>query len=279
MPIITLTTDFRDSDGYTGIMKGVMAGIAPEARVIDIAHAVRPGDIVHVALVVRNTWLYYPPGSIHLVIVDPGVGSERGGLVIHGAGQYFVGPDNGVFSWVVTELAAAGEEVRAWRLEDDRFRLTPVSGTFHGRDIFAPAAAFLARGVDPEELGPSLDARFTPDGELTGGPLLELLSTPDEEPGTGRVMTTDAFGNVITTIEVASLPREMVENPDSVRIEVESGQDTITLNGIRATFSSAAVGDAVAVEGSSGLLEIVVNGGSAAASFGLLRGDEVRCRQ
>jgi S-adenosylmethionine hydrolase len=277
MPTITITTDFGDADGFTGVLKGVITGIAPDSRVVDIAHAIPAGDAVHAAFVLRNSYLYFPPGTIHIVIVDPGVGGSRRALAVRGAGQYFVAPDNGVLAWVVSELAGAGEELEAWSLDDERFRLAPVSNTFHGRDIFAPAAAYLAMGIDPDELGPRLVAALEPEGDLSGGDVQGLLPRPGDEEGAGRVIHIDTFGNCITTIEIAGLPADMVEDPESVTIEIESRNGIISLIGLLNSYESVAAGQPVALEGSSGLLEIAINGDSAARTLAIERGDSVRC--
>lgn len=277
MRIITLTTDFGDADGFVGVLKGVIAGIAPDSRVVDLAHSIPPGDTVHAAFVLRNSYLYFPPGTVHIVVVDPGVGGTRRALAVRGAGQYFVAPDNGVLTWVVSELTGAGEELEAWNLEDERFRLAPVSNTFHGRDIFAPAGAYLSMGIDPDELGPRLAAALEPDGDLSGGDVLDLLPRPGDEAGSGRVIHIDTFGNCITTLEIAGLPADMLEEPDSVPVEVETRNGIINLMGIRNSYESVDAGQPVALEGSSGLLEIAVNGDSAARTLAIERGDFVRC--
>lgn len=277
MPIITLTTDYRDADGFVGVLKGVIAGIAPDSMVVDLAHSVPPGDMVHAAFVLRNSYLYFPPGTVHIAVVDPGVGGPRRAVVVRGAGQFFVAPDNGVLAWIIRELAGAGEELEAWSLEDERFRLGPVSNTFHGRDIFAPAGAYLAMGIDPDELGPRLAAALEPEGDLSGGEVLELLPRPGDAEGTGRVIHIDTFGNCITTIEVAGLPAGMVEDTDSFSVEIESRNGIISLIGLLHSYESVGVGQPVALEGSSGLLEIAINGGSAARTLAIERGDSVRC--
>ena len=277
MSIITLTTDYVDADGFVGVLKGVIAGIAPDSMVVDIAHSVPPGDTVHAAFVLRNSYLYFPPGTVHIAVVDPGVGGPRRAVAVRGAGQFFVAPDNGVLAWIIHELAGAGEELEAWSLEDERFRLGPVSNTFHGRDIFAPAGAYLAMGIDPAELGPRLAAALEPEGDLSGGEVLKLLPRPGDAEDTGRVIHIDAFGNCITTIEVAGLPAGVVEDPGSLSVEIESRNGIISLIGLRNSYESVGKGQPVALEGSSGLLEIAINGDSAARTLAIERGNSVRC--
>ncbi|HET8575537.1 MAG TPA: SAM-dependent chlorinase/fluorinase, partial [Methylomirabilota bacterium] len=148
-PIITLTTDFGSRDPFVGVMKGVILGICPAARLVDLSHEVSPQDVLEGALMLESSARFFPPGTIHLAVVDPGVGSRRRGLAVSAAGQCFVGPDNGLFTATLEEPGWV-----AVSLENPAYRLTQVSGTFHGRDIFAPAAAHLACGVALERLGP-----------------------------------------------------------------------------------------------------------------------------
>lgn len=274
MPIITLLTDFQDGDGFTGILKGVIAGIAPEARLIDLAHGVPPGDVPHAAFVLRCAYLYFPPGTIHLAVVDPGVGGSRRALTVQALGQYFVAPDNGLLAWVLHELASAGESARAWSLTDTRFRLEPLSATFHGRDLFAPAAAFLARGIDPAELGPELEARLKPAGELESGPVGPLLPHPGDPPGTGRVVHVDAFGNAVTSIP--NPPVTDQAGPDRVGAMVETAAGPLEVYGPVTAYAWGRPDRMVLVPGSSGLLEIATSGGSAGRLFGIARGASVR---
>jgi S-adenosylmethionine hydrolase len=274
VPIITLLTDFQDSDGFTGIMKGVIGGIAPEARLVDLAHGVPPGDIPHAAFVLRCAYLYFPAGTIHLAVVDPGVGGSRRALAVQALGQFFVAPDNGLLAWVLHELTAASEPVRAWSLTDPRFRLEPLSTTFHGRDLFAPAAAFLARGIDPAELGPELEARLKPAGELESGPVGPLLPRPDDSPGTGRVVHVDAFGNAVTSIPNPAVGDQA--GPDRIGGVVETATGPVEVYGPVTAYARGRSGRAVLVPGSSGLLEIAVSGGSAGRRLGIARGASVR---
>ncbi len=185
--IITLTTDFGLGDGYVGTMKGVMLNILPQACLVDITHEIAPQDVRQTAYVLYTAYRFFPPQAIHLIVVDPGVGSARRPIAVRLSHGTFVGPDNGVFSYVMVD-----ESVEAVvELVNSHYRLPSVSQTFHGRDIFAPAAAHLAAGVAIEELGPTV-----PDPITLSPPRLEI------GPHTigGEVLHTDHFGNVITSI-------------------------------------------------------------------------------
>jgi S-adenosylmethionine hydrolase len=274
VPIITLLTDFQDGDGFSGVVKGVLAGIAPQARLIDLAHGVPPGDVPHAAFVLRCAYRFFPPGTIHLAVVDPGVGGPRRALAVQALGQFFVAPDNGLLAWVLHELAAAAEPVRAWSLTDPRFRLGPLSATFHGRDLFAPAAAFLADGIDPTELGPQLKAALKPAGELESGPVGPLLPQPGDPPGTGRVVHVDTFGNAVTSIPNPSEGER--DDPDRIGGVVETATGPVDVFGPVTAYTRGPPGRAVLVPGSSGWLEIAVSGGSAVRLLGIERGAPVR---
>ena len=271
MSLITLTTDYGDSDGFVGIIKGVIYNISPDTDVIDLAHSIPAGDILHAAYVLRNAYLCYPANTIHIAVVDPGVGWKRKALALHALDQYFVVPDNGIVSWIVREVETTGEEIHAWSLEDERFRLSPASSTFHGRDIFAPAAAFLARGVDPSELGPELRAKMEPEGDLSGGPVIDLLRSPGDREDEGCVIHIDRFGNCITSIE-----GDVIGSESEGDFEIEAVDGPVKVPGLAPSYGSVVVGEAVAVIGSNGLVEIAINGGNAAERLGVHRGNRVR---
>ncbi|MFO7769197.1 MAG: SAM-dependent chlorinase/fluorinase [bacterium] len=275
MRLLTLLTDFGDRDGFTGAVKGVIAGIAPAVRVVDIAHGVPRGDVLHAAWVLRSVCRYYPSGTVHVVVVDPGVGSGRKALAVRTSEQFFVAPDNGVLAWVVREAAGAGASMEAWSVEDGRFLLSPPSATFHGRDVFAPAGAFLARGVDPSELGPPLDARLAPEGDLSGGPVVEMLPRPGASPREGRVIHIDRFGNCITTLPAGDLPASVRAGEGTFLVEGREGT-TAEVPGLLPSYTAVDREDPLALAGSTGLVEIAVNGGDAAARFDLVRGSRVR---
>lgn len=269
--VITLTTDFGHSDGYVGIMKGVMATIAPSVPVIDITHSIGSQAVAEAAYVLWTSLPYFPPGSVHLVVVDPGVGTARRAIASRTAWGVLVGPDNGVFSYVWAE---APPDLTV-ALENRQYRRGQVSSTFHGRDIFAPAAAHIAAGVPLECLGP-----VVADAELLPLPLVEI------SPGRirGRILHIDRFGNAVTSIGRLSWTASDLDlvpafgphgpvglAPAEVMISVRGR----TLGQIHRTYGDVARGDPIALIGSEGMLEIALNRGHAAEALGLAVGDDV----
>ena len=248
--IITLLTDFGLSDPYVGIMKGVILSIHPEARLVDISHEVSPGVVREAAILLQEAYQFFPPGTIHLTVVDPGVGSGRRPIGLKTMDQLFVGPDNGVFS----ALLSARDRCSIVHLTEKRFFLSALSHTFHGRDIFAPVAAHLSRGVDLLGMG-----------TLVNDPVcLDLSSViTNESYLRGEVTRVDRFGNIITNIPAHTFESWTGGN----RVLVTVGQ--LSLETIGRTFSDVAPGRAVAILGSSGHLEIVVNTGRASDRMGL----------
>lgn len=244
MPIITLLTDFGTADAYVGIMKGTILGIAPAARLVDLTHAVPPQAVRVGALLLRSAVEYFPDGTVHLAVVDPGVGSARAPVLVETERALFVGPDNGLLAPAATALGVRG--VR--RLTNDRYFRQPVSDTFHGRDIFAPVAAHLAAGTPAEELGPALDD-------------LQRLDLPEArcERGAvhGEVIYVDRFGNLITNIAVSALTRF---RPPSLSVRVAG----MTLSPLASSYAAVASGAMVALISSWSTLEIAVRDGSAA---------------
>jgi S-adenosylmethionine hydrolase len=257
-PVITLTTDFGQTDGYVGAMKGVILGICPQAELIDITHQVHPQAMQQAAYVLSTVVAYYPPGAVHLVVVDPGVGSERRPVAIQTERATYVGPDNGVLSLALHQDPAR----QAVHLTEPRYRLSPVSATFHGRDIFAPAAAHLACGVAVEELGKSFAV-----SDLTSLTIPE----PESQPGGGwrcAILHVDRFGNLITSF------RPHVHQQD---LKVSAAGRWIER--ISSTFADVTPGELLAYAGSSGYLEIAVREGSAASHLALDVGDMVRVEE
>jgi S-adenosylmethionine hydrolase len=250
MSIITLLTDFGTRDSYVAEMKGVLLSRAPGALLIDVTHEVPPGDVRSAAYLLDRTWHRFPPETIHLVIVDPEVGSSRAALALSAGGHRFVGPDNGVFTPVLRDT-----EVQVIQLP------TPESAspTFHGRDLFAPAAAALASGERLENLGPSL-ARL---------PVRLAYTVPHHEGDAvvGEVVYIDRFGSLITnlTADLVS-PRATVEVED------------LDLGSLHRTFSDVTNGGLVAYVGSGGAIEIAVRNGSAARRLGVGVGGRVRAK-
>ena len=254
-PVITLTTDFGQTDGYVGAMKGVILSICPEAELVDISHESPPQAVEQAAYVLSTAAAYFPPGTVHLVVVDPGVGSERRPIAVQTARSTYVSPDNGVLSLVLNQDPAR----QAVHLTESNYRLSPVSATFHGRDIFAPAAAHLARGTALDELGEAL-----PVSELVDLP----IHAPQPQPGGGwrcAILHVDRFGNLITNFRMQSHQRGLKVGVGGRWIEK-----------ISRTFADVAPGDLLAYAGSSGYLEIAVRDESAAGNLYLDVGDPVQ---
>jgi S-adenosyl-L-methionine hydrolase (adenosine-forming) len=242
MSIVTFTTDFGGSDGYVGAMKGVVVSRSRGCNLVDICHNIPKHDIAAGAFALAQAAPYFPPGTIHVVVVDPGVGGSRANVIAVAKNQLFVGPDNGVLS-----LAAAKPDA-VFAIEAPAFRRDPVSPTFHGRDIYAAAAGLLAAGAPPEDAGRSL-AELTP------------LETSSADPqGMLRVLHVDHFGNVITSLKAG---------------DVAGNTKHLSVNGSSfawaKTYSDVPQGDLVAYVGSSGFLELAVRQGAAAEVLGLVR--------
>jgi len=274
--LITLSTDFGLADGYVGTMKGVMLGIAPDTQLVDITHQVAPQDIHEAAYILYTAYRFFPPRTVHLVVVDPGVGSGRRPIAVQLSHGVFVGPDNGVFSFVMAE-----ERVdRVVELADPRYRLPAVSRTFHGRDIFAPAAAHLAAGVPIGDLGPTLK-----DPVLLPLPQLDVTS----QTADGVVLHTDHYGNAITSVgrllwrgDVLSLaPAFRREDEGHARFRADEATVTVAgqeLQGLHGTYADVEPRALVALVGSEGHLEIAVREGSGAERLSLQPGDPVSLR-
>jgi S-adenosylmethionine hydrolase len=274
-PLVTLLTDFGLTDGYVGTMKGVVLSIAPRARLVDISHEIAPQDVAQAAYVLYVSCPFFPAHSVHLVVVDPGVGGTRRSIALSTPSGMFVGPDNGVFSYVMYR-----EPVKTVvELSESRFRLVSISQTFHGRDIFAPAAAHLATGVPITALGPSVT-----DPVMLPRPTLGLA----DGGIVGEVMHIDHFGNVISSIgrlcweqDALLLQSAFGQLQEPVRfgaaqavVEMAGYEST----GVRHTYAEAEAGMPLVLVGSSGHLEIAVRNGSAAEELGLRRGDKVIVR-
>jgi S-adenosylmethionine hydrolase len=253
MAIVTFTTDFGSRDGYAGAMKGVVLALAPTATLVDITHGVPAQDVTAGAIALAQAAPLFPPGTIHVAVVDPGVGGARADLLVEAGGSFFVGPDNGVLS-----LAARGERsIR--RIDTPAFRREPVSPTFHGRDVFAPTAGRLAAGAPAADVGPVLDAMV----ELGPPPIARHAGRAE-----GTVIHIDAFGNLITSLAAESLPADAA-------IEIDGVEGTFHPTFGR-TFSDVESGALVAYVGSGGQLEIARRNGSAATYVGAERGTVVR---
>lgn len=260
-PIITFTSDFGYADWFTGVVHGVLHDLCPEARVIDLTHDVKPGHVERAAFILEAAAPDFPPGTIHLAVVDPGVGTDRRGLAVGAHGQWFVGPDNGLLEWAFRDPAY---EARA--LTEARWFREPVSRSFHGRDVFAPVAAHLAAGAALEGFGP----RVT-------DPVRVAPPPPRAEDGVlrGRVMFVDRFGNALTNLREDAVRAAFPGVPDE-RLEVKAGGRVI--RGLVRTYGDAPRGALVALMGSSGRLEISVVEGDVAWRYGIGAGDPVSLR-
>jgi len=266
--IITLTTDLGLADGYVAAMKGVMLGINPEARLIDICHTIKPQNIAQAAFVLSTAYQFFPEGTIHVVVVDPGVGSERRAIILRIAKACFVAPDNGVLSYIIQQFSARpmevsrqiqlGPELEAVAITKSQFWRSPVSSTFHGRDIFAPVAARLSLGLPPREFGEAINS-------LTILPLPHPYQAPDGSI-VGHILHIDNFGNLITDIKSDDLPQQA--------IIIEVGNQLIS--GLSRTYAEGR--GLLALIGSSGYLEVSLKGGSAYASLNAEIGDEIRIK-
>lgn len=269
MPIITLTTDFGTVDGYVGAMKGVILNICPQAHLADITHAVPPQDVLKAAFSLYNAAAHFPAGTVHLVVVDPGVGTERRALAVQSGDMYYVGPDNGVFS-----LACDPSDAAVSLENPALFRAGGTSSTFHGRDIFAPAAAHLANGVPLSEFGPRITNRIM----LT---IPRCIYKPPNE-WIGQVLYLDAFGNAITNIgPIAWKEQSLLLTP----LFGDNEQHLLHLPAVVAwqdrqfqllrTYAGAGTGAPLALVSSNGLLEIAVRDGNAAKTLGIKINDPV----
>lgn len=253
MPVITLTTDFGLADPYVGVMKGVILGITPDVSLVDLCHEISPQNLEEASWVIGSNYSYFPKNTVHLVVVDPGVGSSRRALVIRAGEQYFVGPDNGIF----TDLLRKEFDHEIYELTNKDYFLPKVSQTFHGRDIFAPVAAALAKGV------PLLDL-----GRVIEDPVQLPSNEPEEIQGGFRlhVIRSDRFGNLITNAKEQRFEEWVLRNPDK-KIVLDVGRRHI--DGIAESYSQVPEGALLMIFGSSGNLEIAINGGSAEKELNL----------
>jgi S-adenosylmethionine hydrolase len=264
--IITLTTDFGLTDSYVGSMKGVILGIAPAARLVDITHAIEPQNIQQASYIVQTFYRSFPTGTVHLIIVDPGVGSQRRAIGVETPEAIFIAPDNGILAaiWHDAQARWGPQACAAVELTDRRFWRDQISRTFHGRDIFAPVAAHLAGGVPLAAFGPRLPAidagASTPPARGHHGELL------------GQIIHIDHFGNCITNITTRDL--EQAEKGVGLVVEIAGQQ----ISGLCATYADAPVGGLIALIGSSDQLELAIRNGNAAQVLGVGVGEEVRVR-
>ncbi len=255
--IITLTTDYGTSDHLVGTIKGVILQINPDATIVDINHHVVPYDVLDGALSIAAAYKYFPPKTIHVVIVDPGVGTQRRPILVSGEQHYFVAPDNGVLSLVYERES----RLTVRHATAEHYFLSPISDTFHGRDIFGPVAAWLSKTWQTQSFGEEITdfVRFALPKPKVSGKALE-----------GVVLRVDAFGNLITNLIPRDLPEGSIAN-GKMKLRVGSKE----VQRFVRTFAEGANGEPVALLGSSGFIEISVNRNNAARALGAQRGAEV----
>ncbi len=259
-PIITLLTDFGTRDHFVASMKGVMFNINPNIEVVDISHEVPPQDILEAAFLIRSCYSYFPNRTIHVVVVDPTVGSSRKALMVATENYYFLAPDNGVLSLIydVEEVSSVVE------ITAEHYIASEVSKTFHGRDVFAPAAAWLAKGLDILNFGEPVEeyARLSlPKAKLVGDSLLK-----------GMIVHIDRFGNLISNISRTDLEEARNKVPGAIFKAVIAKQE---INGLKEFYSEGQKGELIALFGSTNFLEIAQAQGSAAKTLGITRGGEL----
>ncbi len=258
-PLITLTTDFGLNDHFVGTMKAVILSITPDAEIVDICHAIQAFDILDGALALAQAYSYFPSRTVHLVVVDPGVGSARRPILASSEKYNFVAPDNGVLSL----MYAREERLSVRHITADHYFAQEPSNTFHGRDIFAPVAAYLAKGVDLEKFGP----------EITDFVRFNAPKPKATEPNTlrGVVLKVDRFGNLITNITPHDAPVLFKTEPPAFKIIVGKKE----VNSIRTNYAEGAPGEVFGILGSMGYLEIAANRAAAAQLTGAGKGSEV----
>lgn len=257
MKFITLLTDFGLRDGYNGVMKGVIYGIAPDAQIADISHTIRPQNISEGSLAWSRSYAFFPEGTVHVAVVDPGVGTHRRPIAAQLGNYFFVCPDNGLITPILEEAENAGQPVTIVHLDQPRFWLPKISNVFHGRDIFSPVAAHLANGVSIEEMGTRISdpVRFhLPEAEAI------------KNGWRGQVIGVDHFGNLSTNLSDVKVSR--LQNAQ-IRV---AGRE---INGVAETFGNHAAGELVAVMDSDGRLAIAVVNGNAAKEIGVDLGEMV----
>ena len=272
--IITLTTDFGLTDAYVAAMKGVILGINPEAKLIDICHSIKPQNIPQAAFVLSTAYQFFPQKTVHLVVVDPGVGTKRRAIILRTPSADFIAPDNGVLSYVIQESSAkpAADNVNLQEIELEpgleavaitkpQFWRTPISSTFHGRDLFAPVAALLSLGFPPIDFGEAITS-------LTMLPLPQAHRRPDGSL-VGHVLHIDNFGNLITNIKGSDL----LLAKQSITVEIGNH----VISGLSRTYAEGQ--GLLTLIGSSGYLEVSLKGGSASAFLEAEVGSEVRLRR
>jgi S-adenosylmethionine hydrolase len=262
MAIITLVTDFGDEDEFVGVMKGVILGVNPSASIVDITHRIDPQDIVKAAYLIPSYYPFFPEGTVHLIVVDPGVGSSRQIIALEMAGHVFLAPDNGVLS-----LLLDSEYIDTIvSVNNQNYFLTPVSHTFHGRDIFASVGAHISMGIEVAKTG-------TPHAK---GALVRLDAQQPRltERGklVGTIISIDRFGNLITNIQLNDIKESLGSHPEAM-LQIEVGKQKI--DGLSESYQDAGIENLLAIIGSRGYLEIALNRGSACGRLKVKKGDLV----
>ena len=265
MSIITILSDFSFDDEYVGVMKGVILSICPSVSIVDITHQIDPQDIAQAAYLIPASYRFFPEGTVHLIVIDPGVGGQRDILAINHAGHVFIAPDNGV----LTLLMNREKSDTIVRIHNADYFLKPVSATFHGRDIFAPIGAHIVNGTALEDLGTKIDIE-----DIVH---LEDLNCRLSESGelVGKIISIDRFGNLITNIDSNSLTT-LRQNDAENRLQIRIS--THVISDLADTYASAAPSSPLALIGSRNYLEIAVNCGSAKRHFKAQKGDAVRVK-
>jgi S-adenosylmethionine hydrolase len=258
MTVITLLTDFGLRDGYPGVMKGVIWKIAPHVQIADISHAIHPQNIFQGALALARTAPFFPPGTIHVAVIDPGVGTDRRPIALHLGEHYFIGPDNGLFTFVLEQAESRGDGIQVVHLNKNTYWLPEVSRVFHGRDIFAPVAAHLARGITLDQLGTPIH-----------DPIRLEIPHPEPIQGAGwrgQVIEIDTFGNLSTNIS-----RSLLAPLGEVQVRIADRR----IDGLVGTFGDRPPGTFIALYGTAHDLIISIVNGNAAHALNVSIGDIV----
>jgi S-adenosylmethionine hydrolase len=256
--IVTLTTDFGIHDHFAGAMRGVMLNINPAAQIVDICNSVNSFDVLDGALTIAQSYSYFPSDTVHLVVVDPGVGSARRPIMVTTSRHFFIAPDNGVLSLVY----AREERISVRHITSEHFFLQPVSNTFHGRDIFAPVAGWMSKGMDPAKFGDEIEdyVRFAMPAPKVEGSTVKAV-----------VLKVDKFGNLITNIDAVTVPQMFGDDIPAFQLNVGTSETSE----MRTSYANGENGHLFAIHGSMGYLEVAANRGSAAQIAQARRGSEV----
>jgi S-adenosylmethionine hydrolase len=263
MSIITLLTDFGVEDAYVGTIKGVILTVNPSAKIVDITHQIDPQDLIEAAYVIKSSYRYFPKGTVHVIVVDPGVGSDRAIVALEMMGHIFLAPNNGVLTLIMDE----GRIDSITQIENSHYFLEPLSKTFHGRDIFAPVGAHISKGVDLKEFGSALDRNDL--FRLS----IRKPSISDKGELVGTIISVDRFGNCITNIDVNRLEKFYKTGSEKKPV-IKIGEYKI--KGLSKSYDGVGLKHPLAIIGSLGYLEIALNRGRASNHFRAGKGDTIR---